>query len=420
MFHENKSIGGYTLIRKLGKGGFGEVWLGEKRIGDVASPFAIKFPQRNKIAWKKVAQEIGLWVLAGKHANVLSFEEAKNLLEPEELKGQIIIVSEFIQNGSLKDFIESENSPQIRLEIKKATEIIIDILKGLSHLHSSGIIHHDIKPGNILMKGETAVLADFGISRIITETDTTLSQTIFGTPTYMAPEARLGTRNEQTDIWSVGITLYELVMGGIPFTSENPNKITWDEKIPKPLKKIIEKSLNPIPDLRYKTAQEMLADLESFLSRSDSKNTPSAESLEEETEEYDSNETLWKPRDYSLIKKAIKDISSQTNQINILKTLTSYLHHFTPRGVLFLVKFIANGDQFIAWRDFGKETANKDEHLGIGMFEVTENSILAESYKSFLTESAEADKYDDFSIFLNKLKFKKPAKMYSVPLIVRG
>ena len=199
-------IGEYVISEKLGRGGFGEVWLAQRD----GKPFAIKFAVGQQIDWKAIAQEIGLWVLCGRHPNILQLIEARNF------DGQIALISEYAADGSLDQLIKTTSG----LDELKAVSIAIEILNGLDHLHSKGIIHRDLKPANVLLHGEQARIADFGISRIISSE--TSSETISGTFAYMAPECFDGKRNAQTDIWSVGIILFQMLTGDLPFKGKEP------------------------------------------------------------------------------------------------------------------------------------------------------------------------------------------------------
>ena len=201
MFHENQQIGNYTLIRKLGRGGFGEVWLAN----DEDEYFAVKLPHKDQVDWKQITQEIGLWTLCGKHPNLMPLVGARNF------NGQIAIISEYTPDGSLEDLLKEKG----KLSEIEAVEMTIGILEGLQHLHESGIIHRDLKPANILLDGKTPRLTDFGISRIISADS--LSETIAGTWAYMAPECFDGKRNVQTDIWAVGVIFYRMLTGNLPF-----------------------------------------------------------------------------------------------------------------------------------------------------------------------------------------------------------
>lgn len=201
MFHEDQKLGEYTLIKKLGRGGFGEVWLAEFK----DEQFAIKLPHKDQVEWQSITQEIGLWTLCGKHPNVMPLIGARNF------NGQIAIISEYAPDGSLEDLLKRKG----KLSEIEAVEMIIGVLKGLQHLHESGIIHRDLKPANILLDGNTLRLTDFGISRIINGDSS--SQTIAGTFAYMAPECFDGKRNVQTDVWSVGVILHRMITGNLPF-----------------------------------------------------------------------------------------------------------------------------------------------------------------------------------------------------------
>lgn len=209
MFHENQQIGNYTLIKKLGRGGFGEVWLAENN----DEYFAVKLPHKDQVDWKAITQEIGLWTLCGTHPNLMPLVGARNF------NGQIAIISEYAPDGSLEDLLKEKG----KLSEIEAVEMTIGILEGLQHLHESGIIHRDLKPANILLNGKTPRLTDFGISRIITADS--LSETISGTWAYMAPECFDGKRNIQTDVWSVGVILYKMLTGNLPFPQKEQTSL---------------------------------------------------------------------------------------------------------------------------------------------------------------------------------------------------
>ena len=259
MFHENQQIGNYTLIRKLGRGGFGEVWLAN----DEDKYFAVKLPHKDQVDWKQITQEIGLWTLCGKHPNLMPLVGARNF------NGQIAIISEYAPDGSLEDLLKEKG----KLSEIEAVEMTIGILEGLQHLHESGIIHRDLKPANILLDGKTPRLTDFGISRIITADS--LSETISGTWAYMAPECFDGKRNIQTDVWSVGVILYLMLTGNLPFPQKEKTAliaaIIMLEPEPLPdsialaLQNIVSKALTKKSALRCQTTNQMHDELLNFL-----------------------------------------------------------------------------------------------------------------------------------------------------------
>ena len=263
MFHEGQQIGQYVLIRKLGKGGFGEVWLAEKRSQFVTKRVAVKLPLDEQVNFDAIRQEAELWEQASGHANVLP------IIDADEFDGQVVIVSEYADGGSLHDKLKTEG----KLPVKQAVEMTIGILNGLEFLHNKRIIHRDIKPQNILLQGDTPRLADFGISRAMQTT--AISSTIIGTDAYMSPEAFDGKRSVQSDIWSVGIVFYQLLKGSLPFPQENPSEKMYailqrefeplPNDIPLNLQKIIVKSLAKLPENRYQTTSEMREDLHRIL-----------------------------------------------------------------------------------------------------------------------------------------------------------
>ncbi len=259
MFRESQKIGVYTLIRKLGQGGFGEVWLAENRSHSPSEKVAIKLPRTNQIDLQAVKDEIFNWILSGRHKNILP------IIECETFGNQIAIVSEYAPDGSLQNLINKKDS----LPISDAIEITIGILDGLAHLHNRKIIHRDLKPDNVLFQGNVPRLTDFGISRAMTVSSQ--SQTVSGTLSYMAPEAFDGRRSVQTDIWSVGVNLYQFLTGSLPFPQKEFTQLLTaiaarepkplPDFVPPELKRIITKSLEKLPENRYKTASEMREDL---------------------------------------------------------------------------------------------------------------------------------------------------------------
>lgn len=263
MFYTGQNIGPYELVQTIGKGAFGQVWLAERK-GFVTTQVAIKLPISEQIELEAVRQEAQLWASISGHANVLPIIEA-NIYD-----GQVVIVSEFVKDGSLRRLLETNAFP----DIKQRVQIVIGLLSGLEHLHQHRIIHRDLKPENVLIQNGTPRLADFGISRTIRATSSH-SMNVTGTPSYMAPEAFDGKRNQQTDLWSIGVILYEMLSGTLPFPQKEitgligaivlaePNPLPSD--VPKALAKIVEQSLQKSTVRRFADASSMKIELEEFL-----------------------------------------------------------------------------------------------------------------------------------------------------------
>ncbi|HEY0545092.1 MAG TPA: serine/threonine-protein kinase [Pyrinomonadaceae bacterium] len=257
MAQPEDKIGPYTLVSKLGRGAFGVVWLAEKRTSITTTRFALKLPKDEDIDIEAVKQEAALWVHASGHPNVLP------IIEADIYDDRIVIVSEYAPDGSLGAWLKRHDGKASSLEA--AIEMLSDILSGLEHLHERGIIHRDLKPDNILLQRETPRLADFGIARLLKSSSQ--SSNIVGTLPYMAPEAFDGKRNEQTDLWSVGVIFYQMLSGALPYPQSDMaslvGAITRYEppplpaSVPNELQDVTTRALSKDTAVRYKSAAEM-------------------------------------------------------------------------------------------------------------------------------------------------------------------
>jgi formylglycine-generating enzyme required for sulfatase activity/serine/threonine protein kinase len=262
MARSGDKIGPYTLVRKLGRGGFGEVWLAEKKTRITTTEFALKLALEENPDIDAIQQEAELWKQASGHPNVLP------IIEADIYDEYIVIVSEFARGGSLESWLKTHQGAAPSIDV--AVEMISGILSGLAHLHSLHIIHRDLKPANILLQGDRPRLADFGLARVLKSSQ--FSQTVAGTPEYMAPEAFLNERTEQADLWAVGVMLYQMLTGRLPFPLDE-RMSPWQKmaaittldvtpplpSVPEPLREVIIKSLQKKPEQRYKSAGEMQA-----------------------------------------------------------------------------------------------------------------------------------------------------------------
>ena len=256
----NYRIGPYQLINRLGKGSFGEVWLAQPENAK-SPPVAVKLSNDPDLDVNALLQEVKVWARAGKHPNVVEF------LDAQVYDQQAVIVSEYVPDGSLEQWLRRHGGRAPSMEA--AIEMIDGILAGLEYLHSISIIHRDLKPANILMHGNTPRLADFGHSRVLAST--MHSSVIAGTPAYMAPEAFDAVRNEQTDVWSIGVLLYQMLAGQMPFPQRDSASLMkailmtepqpLPAELPRWLRQVVEKALSKDTTQRFKSAKEMRAAL---------------------------------------------------------------------------------------------------------------------------------------------------------------
>ncbi len=182
------------------------------------------------------------------------------------------IVMEYVEGRNLKQIIKE----QVKLPVTQAADIARQICEGLQHAHENGIIHRDIKPHNILVTDAGRVkVTDFGIAQMMSSVTVTNSETIVGSVHYFSPEqAKGGTMGAKSDIYSVGVVLYEMVTGRVPFEGETPIAVALkhikDEPVPPgrlnpqvspELERIILRAMEKDATMRYRTAGDMARDL---------------------------------------------------------------------------------------------------------------------------------------------------------------
>jgi eukaryotic-like serine/threonine-protein kinase len=267
----NKEIKGYKILGKIAKGGMGEVFKGihpglnkEIILKKLMSKATASFSDRFK-------REAAL-MMEVSHPNVV------HLFDYFKEGSSSYIVMEYIPGYNLSEFIAKFG----KLPVYLASYIAIEVAKGLEYAHSKGIIHRDIKPGNVLisMKGEIK-LTDFGIAfKASREDDITKTGTLLGTPSYMSPEQIYSSKDvdSRTDIYSLGVIFYEMLTGIKPFsnqfTMENVIKIkkgkcqsirSVNRNVPPSLVNIIKKMMNPKKNKRYDTITQFISKIQPFI-----------------------------------------------------------------------------------------------------------------------------------------------------------
>jgi serine/threonine protein kinase len=260
-------IGPYTLVKQLGRGAFGVVWLAERRGAFATTKVALKLAIDEDPDLDAITQESQLWAKLAGHTNVLP------IIEADKYDDQVVIVSEYAPGGSLESWLKNHNGRAPSLE--SALSMVNGILAGLEHLHGQHIIHRDLKPANILLQGETPRLADFGLARVLKSSGQ--SAGVAGTPAYMAPETFDGKRSEQSDIWSVGVILYQLLTGNLPYPQTEiisligalvrHKPVPLPESVPAPFHQIIDRALQKEPEHRYASALEMRKALQAAMAQ---------------------------------------------------------------------------------------------------------------------------------------------------------
>ena len=253
------SLGHYQLLDRLGRGGMSEVYLALDELHQ--RQVAIKVVASTHADYIERFRREAYAVSVLQHAHILP---AYDYGEQEPWH---YMVMPYIERGTLRDrLLEGALTPE------DAGAILEQIANALQFAHEQGIIHRDIKPSNILLRDEHYVyLADFGLAKSL-EGGSTITQSgnLLGTPEYMAPELTEGPATTSSDLYALGILLYEMVTGQVPFSGETPIAVYWKQirdqplppsqvnpTIPPAIERVILRALEKDPQYRYQTANEL-------------------------------------------------------------------------------------------------------------------------------------------------------------------
>jgi serine/threonine protein kinase len=265
----DRVVSHYKILEKLGGGGMGVVYKAEDMKLDriVALKFLPPELTRDDEAKKRFMQE-------AKTASSLDHNNICSIHEIDEADGQMFICMNYYEGETLKKKIDKG-----LMKIDETVDYALQIAKGLQKAHEKRIVHRDIKPANIFITSDQVVkILDFGLAKLTGYSVLTRVGETLGTTVYMSPEQSRGEKTDQrTDIWSLGVVLYEMVTGRMPFRGDYEQAVVYsimnDEpepvtgirsNIPMELEKIIWKALRKKPSERYQHIDEMIVDLNSL------------------------------------------------------------------------------------------------------------------------------------------------------------
>ena len=259
----------YEILELIGSGGMANVYKARcHRLNRLVAIKILKSDLADNADFRRRFRDESRAVAQLSHANIVSVYDVSTSGETE------YIVMELIDGITLKQYMERRG----RMDWRESLHFISQIMRGLSHAHSRGIIHRDIKPQNIMVLRDGSVkVADFGIA-CLANASQTLTQEALGSVHYISPEQARGDRiDARSDIYSAGVVLYEMLTGRLPFEGDSAVSVAIqhlssvplaprdiDPSIPEPLELICMKAMNSAPDKRYPTADAMLEDLEKF------------------------------------------------------------------------------------------------------------------------------------------------------------
>ncbi len=273
-----RTIGDVRIDKALAQGGMAEVYVGTHlRLDRLVIV---------KVMHSHIEADPGLQSSFAREAKVIAALRHPNIVQVLDFNiadGHPYIVMEYLRGPSLAVYLRELNSRNQKLQLPQVARLLSFLATALDYAHEQGVIHRDIKPGNIILYNKTGlfssdlplsrhtepVITDFGLVRIHTTTQTSVGKRS-GTPAYMSPEQANGlTVDHRSDIYSLGIVLYELIAGHVPFVAESNWGVIYKHineppppipGIPPSLQKVIERVLAKDPDVRYQTCRELAAD----------------------------------------------------------------------------------------------------------------------------------------------------------------
>ncbi len=261
----------YEIMEQVGSGGMAVVYKAKcHRLNRMVALKILKSDLAQDAEFRRRFHDESQAVAMLSHPNIVAVYDVSKSSDLE------YIVMELIDGITLKQYMHRKGEP---LNWREALHFITQIVKALGHAHSRGIIHRDIKPQNIMVLRDGSVkVADFGIARLTSAQQSTLTQEALGSVHYISPEQARGSRiDARSDLYSVGVVLYEMLTGRLPFEGDSPVSVAiqhissiplppreLNPEVPEALEAITMKAMASNMDQRYVNADEMLVDLEEF------------------------------------------------------------------------------------------------------------------------------------------------------------
>ena len=260
MFFRGQTVGKYKIQSPLGSGGFGTVYLAEDTW--IGKKVAIKVPHRQNVDFGDLLHEPRLLATLS-HPNIVA------ILTAEKQENVFFIVMEYVRGDTLEMMISRDGT----LDLARTLDYTCQICNALDHAHRQGVIHRDLRPGNVLVTDSGVLkVADFGTSRFIEIA--AHGTTVIGSPPYMAPEQFYGKTVFASDIYSLGISMYQMLTGVLPYSTPTPADLDKlikgqlvepprmrNARIPAPINDIVMKAVAPDVGSRYQRAGDLLKDL---------------------------------------------------------------------------------------------------------------------------------------------------------------
>lgn len=310
-----KLNGRYRIIRAIGSGGMANVYLAHDLILDrEVAVKLLRYDFRNDKDTIRRFKREALSATELVHPNIV---EIYDVGEENDMQ---YIVMEYVKGMDLKEYIQS----QFPIPYRKVLDIMEQILSAVAYAHQNHLIHRDLKPQNVLMdENGVAKITDFGIALAVSQSSITQTNTLLGSVHYLSPEQARGSMStNQSDIYSLGIMLYELLTGHVPFDGESavsialkhfqenvPSVKKFDSRIPQALENVVLKATAKETADRYKTVTEMANDLETSMSPHRADEAPfTATSMTQDT------------RVITPIASSIEPVSEETMAIPLIKT----------------------------------------------------------------------------------------------------